>query len=110
MDSIGAEFVNTSMKPYMDEYQSVTGNVAPHMNMLENEFATLISGRDIQIRSHVDIEKLAKKSHTEELAKLVQNLSKTRENLEQMGAILKEVEERVDVMEKKVGLDDDEVY
>lgn len=97
------------MKPYMDEYQSVTGTVVPHMNKLENEFATLISGRNIQIISHVDMENLAKKSHTEELAKLVQNLLETRENLGQIGAILKEVEERVEVMEKKVGLDDDEL-
>ena len=52
---------------------------------------------------------MAKKAHTDELSKLVQNITNTRSNLSQIGNILKVVEERIDSIEKKIGLDDDDL-
>lgn len=54
------------------------------------------------------MESLAKQAHTEELSKLVKCLSQTRANLGQIGELLKDVETRIDEVEKKVGLDDDD--
>lgn len=56
------------------------------------------------------MEALAKQAHTEELSKLVKCLSETRMNLGQIGELLKDVEIRIDTVEKKVGLDDDDLY
>lgn len=56
------------------------------------------------------MESLAKQAHTEELSKLVKCLSETRVNLGQIGELLKDVETRIDAVEKKVGLDDDDLY
>ena len=97
------------MKPYMDEYQSISENVVPRLTMLEQEFATMILGRVNWIYWWLDLETMAKKTHTDELSKLVQNLTNTRSNLSQIGTILKAVEERIDVIEKKIGLDDDDL-
>ena len=55
------------------------------------------------------MESLAKQAHTEELSKLVKCLSQTRANLCQIGELLKDVETRIDEVEKKVGLDDDDL-
>lgn len=56
------------------------------------------------------MESLAKQAHTEELSKLVKCLSQTRANLGQIGELLKDVETRIDEVEKKVGLDDDDLW
>ena len=56
------------------------------------------------------MESLAKQAHTEELSKLVKCLSQTRANLGQIGELLKDVETRIDDVEKKVGLDDDDLW
>ena len=56
------------------------------------------------------MESLAKQAHTEELSKLVKCLSETRANLGQIGELLKDVETRIDGVEKKVGLDDDDLW
>lgn len=55
------------------------------------------------------METLTKKAHTEELSKLTSCISQTRSNLEQISVLLKEIEARVDAVEKKVGLDDDDL-
>lgn len=44
MSAQGSEFINVSMKPYLDEYHSVTDNVVPRFDALDKEFASLIEG------------------------------------------------------------------
>ncbi|KAK8791234.1 hypothetical protein WA171_002183 [Blastocystis sp. BT1] len=99
METKGKEDITSSMKPYMDEYATVSSNLIPRMNTLDKEFTSLIE----------DMESLAKQAHTEELSKLVKCLSQTRANLGQIGELLKDVETRIDEVEKKVGLDDDDL-
>lgn len=44
MSTQGSEFINASMKPYLDEYHSVTDNMVPRFDALDKEFASLIEG------------------------------------------------------------------
>ena len=44
MSAQGSEFINASMKPYLDEYHSVTDNMVPRFDSLDKEFASLVEG------------------------------------------------------------------
>lgn len=57
----------------------------------------------------VDIEKLSKKSHVEELSKITHLLSSTQQNLELAGSLLGEIESRVTNIEKKLGMDNEDI-
>ena len=57
----------------------------------------------------VDIEKLSKKSHVEELSKITHLLSSTQQNLELAGSLLEEIESRVTNIEKKLGMDNEDI-
>lgn len=44
METKGKEDITSSMKPYMDEYATVSSNLIPRMNTLDKEFTSLIEG------------------------------------------------------------------
>ena len=44
METKGKEDITSSMKPYMDEYATVSSNLIPRMNNLDKEFTSLIEG------------------------------------------------------------------
>lgn len=54
---------------------------------------------------NIDIEKISKKSHVEELSKTTNLLSSIQQNLELAGSLLVQIESRVTGIEKKLGLD-----
>ena len=62
----------------------------------------------LEIFNSVDIEKLSKKSHIEELSKITQSLSNTQQNLELAGSLLEEIEARVANIEKKLDMESDD--
>ena len=63
----------------------------------------------LESTDNVDIEKLSKKSHIEELSKITQSLSNTQQNLELAGSLLEEIEARVTNIEKKLGMESDDI-
>ena len=63
----------------------------------------------LEIFNSVDIEKLSKKSHIEELSKITHLLSSTQQNLELAGSLLEEIEARVTNIEKKLGMESDDI-
>ena len=46
METKGKEDITSSMKPYLDEYATVSSNLIPRMNTLDKEFTSLIEGVD----------------------------------------------------------------
>ena len=85
-----------SMKPYVDEYQSVVQGMELRQKTLDEEFTSLIA----------DIDKLSSKAHIEELTRITRTLLDTRTNLESVGVILQKIEKRIESIEKQVGIDD----
>lgn len=45
METKRKEDIASSMKPYMDEYATVSSNLIPRMNTLDKEFSSLIEGK-----------------------------------------------------------------
>lgn len=58
----------------------------------------------------IDIEKLSKKSHVEELSKITRLLSSTEQNLDLAGTLLENIESRVKRIEEQLGLETAYIY
>ena len=110
MENTGVDCIKTSMKPYVDEYQSVVQGMELRQGSLKDEFSSIIEGHFQRAGWCVDIDKLSSKSHIDELTKLTNLLKGTRTNLEAVGTILRKIETRIETIEKVVGIDDYDLY
>ena len=73
---------------------------------------SLLSSKVIEVFSYhlIDIEKLSKKSHVEELSKITRLLSSTEQNLDLAGTLLENIESRVKRIEEQLGLETAYIY
>ncbi|KAK8823317.1 hypothetical protein WA577_002238 [Blastocystis sp. JDR] len=100
MSEQGGECIESSMKPYMDDYQSTVDGVLQRQKALLAEFSSLTD----------DINKLSKKAHIDELTRIVRCLTETQQNLESAGSLLQSIEKRVESIEKTLGVDDYDLW